>query len=185
MKMIDVTMTRENLDDIPQYPLAEGFSIDYFKEGDQAAWVNVETRTDEFANEEEAWTRFNREFGPRLDEFAKRCLFLKNKEDEIIGTTTAWYGSLEEGEDPIGRIHWVSILPEYQGQGLAKPLLSEAMNVLAKHHQKVYLDSSTKNDRAINMYLSYGFEPLIRDAEDLKAWEIIEKSLDKRIDLKE
>ncbi len=181
MEIIDVTMTRENLDKIPQYPLTEGFYFDFFKEGDQAAWVNVETRTDEFANEEDAWGRFNREFGSRLDEFSKRCLFLKNKQGEIIGTTTAWYGPLVEGEDPIGRIHWVSILPEYQGQGLAKPLLSAAMNLLARHHQKAYLDSSTKNYRAINMYLSYGFKPLIRDTEDLKAWKIIEKSLNKRI----
>lgn len=185
MKIIDVTMTRADLDNIPQYPLAEGFYFDFFKEGDEAAWVNVETVTDEFENKEKAWARFNREFGPRLDEFSKRCLFLKNKEDKIVGTTTAWYGCLEEGEDPIGRIHWVSILPEYQGQGLGKALLSEAMNLLAKYHQKAYLDSSTKNYRAINMYLSYGFEPLIRHTEDLEAWKIIEKALDKKIISKE
>lgn len=181
MKSMEVTMTRSDLKDIPQYSLPEGFSIEFFEDGDQADWVHVETVTDEFESEDAAWTRFNREFGPHLAEFSTRCLFLKNDKKEIIATTTVWYGRLEEGEEPIGRIHWVSMLPEYQGQGLAKPLLTAAMNLLAKYHDQAYLDSETKNDRAINMYLSYGFEPLIRTEEDLKAWRMIEKSLGKSI----
>lgn len=179
MKSMEVTMTRQDLKDIPEHSLPEGFYLDFFQEGDEADWVHLETVTDEFPNEEKAWARFNREFGNRLEEFSKRCLFLKNEKDEIIGTTTAWYGKIA-GEE-MGRIHWVSLLPKYQGQGLAKPILSGAMKVLAQYHDKAYLDSETKNYKAINLYLQYGFKPYFYEETDREAWKILEESLGKKI----
>lgn len=179
MESIEVTMTRKDLKDIPEHSLPEGFYLDFFQKGDEADWVHLETVTNEFPNEEKAWARFNREFGHRLDEFSKRCLFLKNKDGKIIGTTSAWYGELV-GEE-IGRIHWVSLLPEYQGQGLAKAMLTGAMKVLVQHHDKAYLDSETKNYKAINMYLQYGFKPYFHSPADQKAWEILEEKLEKKL----
>lgn len=58
----------------------------------------------------------------------ERCLFIENEHGEAIATTTAWYGDLRGKVE--GRIHWVGVIPEYQGRGLAKPLLSEAMKTL-------------------------------------------------------
>lgn len=180
MKKIEVTMKREDLKNIPDYSLPEGFRLRFFQEGDQADWVRVETAADEFESEEKAFERFNREFGPHLDEFSKRCVFLINENEEIIGTTTGWYGSLEEAGEIIGRIHWVSLLPEYHGKGLAKPLLTGAMNILAEHHTKAYLDSYTVNYKAINMYRQYGFKPVIRDDQDMEAWAILEEALNQK-----
>lgn len=179
MKSIEVTMARKDLKNIPNHSLAEGFYFDFFKKGDEADWIHLETVTKEFENEEKAWARFNREFGPRLDEFSERCIFIKSNKGKIVGTTTAWYGEFE-GEE-IGRIHWVSILPEYQGLGLAKAMLSKAMNELAKNHEKAYLDSETKNYKAINMYFNYGFRPIIREGLDRKAWAILEEKLDRKL----
>lgn len=81
----------------------------------------------------------------------------------------------------MGRIHWVSILPKYQGKSLAKPLLTAAMEIISHHHKKVYLDSETKNYKAINMYLQYGFKPYFHENKDKKAWRILEEKLDKKI----
>ena len=115
MKKMKVTMKREDLKNIPEFSLPANFYLDFFQQGEEAEWVRVETAAGEFPNETAAHSRFKREFGPHLDEFSKRCLFLKNEEQQVIGTITAWYGKLAENTETIGRIHWVSILPSYQG----------------------------------------------------------------------
>lgn len=181
MKRMRVAMTRADLKGIPEHSLPEGFKLRLFQEGEIADWARVETAAGEFENEEKALERFEREFGPHLDEFAKRCLFLENKEGKVIGTTTGWYGSLEEGAEIIGRIHWVSIIPEYQSKGLSKPLLTGAMKILEEYHQAAYLTSQTTSYKALNMYMQYGFEPVIRDAEDEEAWAIVEEKLNRKL----
>lgn len=181
MKRMRVAMIRADLQDIPEYSLPKGFKLRLFQAGDDVDWARVETAVGEFESEAEAIERFNQEFGSNLDEFAKRCLFIENENGKIIGTTTAWYGSLEEGDTIIGRIHWVSIIPEYQGKGLSKPLLTAAMKLLAKYHSKAYLTSQTTSYKALNMYLQYGFEPVMRDAADEEAWEIVEEKLNRKI----
>lgn len=176
-----VTMKRNDLTTIPDYSLPEGFTLRLFQEGDQIEWSRVETAAGEFENKEKALERFNREFGSHLDEFQKRCLFIENKEGKVIGTTTAWYGNYEKTDEVIGRIHWVSLVPEYQGKGLSKPLLTEAMKTLAKYHTEAYLTSQTTSYKALNMYLDYGFKPVIRDEADEKAWRIVEEKLNRKI----
>lgn len=94
MKRISVTMVRENLVDIPQYSLPDGFQLRLFSEGDEENWANIETKVDEFENEHQALIRFKEEFGPHIDEMEKRCLFIENEQGETIATTTAWYGDL-------------------------------------------------------------------------------------------
>ncbi len=181
MKSMRVIMTRADLNNIPAYSLPEGFKLRLFKKGEQTDWARVETAAYEFESEEQALARFNEEFGPHLDEFSKRCLFLENPAGEVIGTTTGWYGKEEEWDEVIGRIHWVSIVPEYQGKGLGKPLLTAAMKVMAKYHDEAYLSSRTTNYRALNMYRQHGFIPLVRNAYEEEAWVLVEEKLDRKL----
>lgn len=172
-------MVRSNLTDIPEYVLPEGFYLRLFQEGEQTEWARIETAVGEFESETKAMERFNQEFGEHLEEFTKRCVFLENETGKIIGTTTAWYGSLPGSDEIRGRIHWVSIHPDYQGKGLAKPLLTEAMKILQKYHTAAYLTSQTTSYKALNMYRQFGFEPVILDEEDTLAWAIVEEKLNK------
>lgn len=183
MKEIKIAMFRNDLENIPTYSLPKDFKFRLFKEGDQSKWAQIETAVGEFDNENEALERFEEEFAPHLDEFKERCLFIENKEGKIIGTTTAWYGKLTEDDEIMGRIHWVSILPEYQGMKLAKPLLSKAMHLLAKYHSKAYLTSQTTSYKAVNMYLAYGFKPVVTGKKDREAWTLLEEVLDKKIQI--
>lgn len=179
LKSMRVAMTRADLKDIPEYSVPAGFRLRLFQEGDEATWARVETAAGEFTSETQAIERFNSEFGPHLAEFAKRCVFIENEVGRIIGTATAWYGSLATDEEVIGRIHWVSIIPEYQGKGLSKPLLTVAMKILAKYHATAYLTSQTTSYKALNMYQQYDFAPVIRDEQDAEAWAIVEAVLKK------
>src|SRR5690625_1585979 len=110
MKRISVTMVRENLSDIPQYSLPEGFQIRLFSEGDEHNWARIEAEVDEFEDKETALTHFAQEFSPYMDDMSKRCLFIENEHGEKIATTTAWYGDLTGNDEILGRIHWVGVV---------------------------------------------------------------------------
>ena len=181
MKRIKLAMVRKDLFNIPQYLLPTGFRIRLFEKGDEANWVRIETSVGEFIDEEAARQRFEKEFGPYLDEMTKRCLFIEDENGHAIATTTAWYGDLTDYGEGIGRIHWVGVVPEYQGRKLSKPLLSEALNLLARHHSKAYLTSQTTSYQAVNMYLNYGFEPYIMHPTCDEAWALMEKTLGRKI----
>ena len=180
MKRLRLKMVREDLANIPEYSLPPGFNFRLFKKGDEKTWANIETRVDEFDNEAAALERFRTEFGNHLEEMTERCLFIKNEQGEAIATTTAWYGDLRGKME--GRIHWVGVVPEYQGRGLANPLLSEAMHLLSKHHDSAYLTSQTTSYQAINMYLNYGFEPFKTEDTCEEAWALMEDVLAREID---
>ena len=152
-----------------------------FEKGDEQNWARIETSVGEFKDEEAALGRFENEFGSYIDEMAERCLFIEDEHGQVIATTTAWYGNLEGFGEGLGRIHWVGVVPEYQGRKLSKPLLSEAMNILASHHSKAYLTSQTTSYQAVNMYLNYGFEPYLISPTCEEAWALMEKKLNRKI----
>lgn len=181
MKRIPLNMVRQDLFNIPEYSLPTGFRMRFFEKGDEQKWAKVETSVDEFKNKKDALEHFNQEFGAYIEEMSKRCIFIENKNGEVIGTTTAWYGDLNEDGDLWGRIHWVAISPEYQGRGLSKPLLSAAMSIIAGFHSKAYLTSQTTSYQAVNMYLSYGFEPYIINSSCYEAWDLLESTLNRKI----
>lgn len=181
MQNIPITMIRPHMNNIPQYKLPNGYHIRPFQINDISNWTNIETAVNEFPNQEAALARFNKEFTNEIDLFTQSCLILENKQNEAIGTTTAWYGKPQGKNKTYGRIHWVAIIPDEQGKGLAKPLLSAAMNILAKHHEKAYLTSQTTSYQAINMYLNYGFQPHITKPTCHKAWTLLEEKLNRTI----
>jgi hypothetical protein len=100
-------------------------------------------------------------------------LFLKHESVGSIGTTTAWDGKVcgEMRE----RIHWVEIIPAFQGQGLSKPLLSAALTRLTLVYRRAYLTAETTSYREINLYLSFDFMPDVTGYRDREGWEIVEE----------
>lgn len=181
MERIKLQMIRRTSAHIPGHELPEGYRFRMFRNGDQKLWANIETRVDEFKTEEDALERFGREFDDHIHKMAERCLFIETGEGEAIGTTTAWCGDLKGDGNIRGRIHWVGIVPEYQGRGLSKPMLSKAMEILAGEHDEFYLTSQTTSWQAINMYLNFGFEPVRMDENYDAAWAMLEEKLGREI----
>lgn len=179
MKRLRLKMVRDDLQKIPRHSLPAGLRFRTFQKGDERTWARIETLVDEFDSEEAALERFSSEFGARLDEMRERCLFIENDHGEAIATATAWYGDLRGVTE--GRIHWVGVIPAYQGHGLAKPLLSEAMKVLRNHHASAYLTSQTTSFQAIHLYLKYDFEPYVTGAACVEAWRLMEDVLEREI----
>ncbi|MEN6356500.1 MAG: GNAT family N-acetyltransferase [Armatimonadota bacterium] len=178
MERIPVSMTRGNLDNIPEYPLPAGYKFRFFKRGEELVWAQMQVDVGAFESIEKAMERYNSEFAPHIDEFEKRCIFLvEESTGRVIGTTTAWYHP--DRDDDRGRIHWVAIIPGFQGRKLAKPLLAEAMRVLrAYHHERVHLWSMTSAAKAIRMYLDFGFVPANVSERFEEAWAMLAEVID-------
>src|SRR5690554_2990379 len=156
MKQIKLTMINEDIHHTPRLPLKAGFAFRPWQGGDEQIWAELETQAGEFASVDEALTRFRQEFAGYEEELASRCVILQTREQEPVGTVMGWY---DKGfaDGSYGRLHWVSIKPAYQGQGLARPLVTEGIQLMKPHHTKAYLTTQTTSYKGIKLYLDYGF----------------------------
>ena len=180
MEQISVSMVRSNFDGLPEYDLPPGFHFRTFKRGEERIWAEVQTRAGNFPEIEKALEDFDKEFKDRQDEFQERCLFLvDDAAGEVIGATVAWLDPDFQGEDH-GRIHWVAIVPEFQGRKLAKPMVAEAMRMLRKWHVRACLGTHTYCLKAISIYLDFGFVPDMTRERAEEAWGLIAAEIDHR-----
>src|SRR2546423_6262709 len=116
-----VRMVRENLADIPAFAIPAGFSLRRYQPGDEEKWLQIHLRADRL--QPITSELYGREFGSDATLLDQRQYFLFAPDGEVIGTATAWFKDTFEGRR-VGRVHWVAIVPEYQGCGLARPLMS-------------------------------------------------------------
>lgn len=147
-----VIMTRDDLENIPAFDWPAGFSIRSFQPGDDRVWWDIHERADPF--KAHLMGTHRQFFGDDLDELRARQWFIMSPDGEPIGTASAWRDS-----DEVGRVHWVAIVPEFQGRGLAKPLLTHVLTTLRDlGHARAILDTSQQRPRAIALYRFFGFE---------------------------
>ena len=171
---IDVRMSRENLDDIPGYSLPVGYSIRWYRPGYEKHWQAVQSLADEYTRVTP--DLFQEQFGTDTQLLSERQCFLCDSQDNIIGTATAWLDN--QGEKPPGRIHWLAIIPQQQGNGLAKPLLTTVCKRLKElGHSRTYLTTQSVRIPAINLYAKFGFAPVIDSDYDREIWEKLQKHI--------
>lgn len=173
---VKVVMVREHMQDVPQYPLQPPYRFGWYQPGDEELWAEVESAAGEFPSRESGVAHFRKEFAPYPQELPRRILFLYEPGGRAIGTCTAWYGTDIDGE-PRGRIHWVGIVPEYQGRRLAKPLMTAAMNRMTELHDRAYLTTQTTSYKAIKIYLDFGFRPHVKTADHERGWALLAELL--------
>lgn len=173
---IPVRMILNNLDNLPDYPIPDGYSARYFKKGDEHKWAEIEASAGEFPDVHSAIKRFNDEFGPFIDEMEARSIFIDANDGRSVGTATAWYNR-EFMDGTYGRLHWVGIHKDFQGRGLGKPLVSAAMQRLKRFHDKAYLTTQTTSSIAIKIYLDFDFEPLMFSDQCPTAWRLLANEL--------
>jgi ribosomal protein S18 acetylase RimI-like enzyme len=165
---LSVRMIRENLDNIPEYSLPDGYSIRWYQPGYEKHWQAVQSLADEYNRVTP--DLFEEQFGTFKQLLSERQCFLLDSEEDIVGTATAWLDN--QGEKSPGRIHWLAIVPQQQGKGLAKPLLTIICNRLKElGHSITYLTTQSVRIPAINLYAKFGFAPVIDSERDREIWE--------------
>jgi len=104
---------------------------------------------------------------------AERQCFLFDPSGQAIGTASAWFDDNFDG-GRIGRVHWVALLPQYQGRKLSKPLMAAVCRRLRElGHDQAYLTTLAARQAAIQLYLRFGFAPLIRNEIERAVWRQI------------
>jgi len=171
---LPLVMLRSGKEYIPQYELRDGFYIKKFEKGQEKDWADLEYSVGEFGSKEEALRHFFKEFGSRTDLFCQRCFFLYNRRGEVVGTATAWEDS-DFFHTLTGRMHWLSIRPDYQGRGLARPLITAVLNEIIKHRDIIYLTTLPVNFPAIKLYLDFGFFPFMANKNYHRLFDIISR----------
>ncbi len=166
---VGVKMVRKDLENLPQFALPFGYSFRAYRDGDEEHWLRIQRAADRFNKITPAW--FDQEFGPDRGPLAERQFYILNPRRTPVGTGTAWLSD-DCPEHWPGKIHWLAILPEYQGRGLGKALLTLICNRLRElAHHGAYLLTSSARVIAIRLYSSFGFLPLIRNADEASAWK--------------
>jgi GNAT superfamily N-acetyltransferase len=163
----EVWMVNERLANAPEFAFPARYRLRWYAPGDADNWLRIQQAADRY-NTFEANT-FAQEFGEDEDRLTQRVGFLLDPWRTPIGTISAWANEFNGRE--YGRIHWVAILPEEQGKGLGKPMMSAAcQRLLELGHARAYLDTGTARVPAINLYRQFGFEPVMRDDREREIW---------------
>ena len=164
-----VRMIRQNLEHLPEFELPAGFSLRRYQLGDEENWLQIHLAADRL--QPITPDLFAREFGSDDALLSQRQYYLLAPDSRPIGTASAWFKDDFEGRR-FGRVHWVAIVPEFQGRGLAKPLMFAVCRRLQElGHDCAYLSTSTARLQAIRLYLRFGFAPFIKTQEDAEAWK--------------
>lgn len=144
---------------ITNYTLPEDYSFEFYQEGDEIEWAAIETAVSEFEDVAQALDYFRIKFAPYSNELKQRMLFVTNSSGEKIGTCSAWWKELPNGNRyPL--IHWLAVKPDYQGKGIAKALMNRTINLLQNLEttSSIYLHTQTWSYVAIGLYQKLGFD---------------------------
>ena len=167
----EIYLRRNDLSNIARHSLPSGYTLVPYCEGHQEIWHQILEQCDQYKiTPRDLFEKYH----SYKEALVQRQFYLYNRDSKPIGTATAWYD--EFCQESYGRVHWVGIIPAYQGKGLAKPLLSFILHKLLEFgHSKTFLRTLNIRHNAIALYLYFGFEPVIRNNLELGLWQDIAK----------
>lgn len=169
MPYYNIVMRRPQGVKIPEKPqLPEGFTfVDYsFSTEENAAsfhraWAEILVEVLEFDNLVEATEYLNTHYLIHQTALAERMFFIKSAEGALVATLTNWWHEFPVYEPSM---HWVAVLPSYQGLGLGRALIQEGVRrmVALEGDRDVYLHTQNWSVAAIGLYMDAGYiiEPL-------------------------
>ena len=142
--------------------LPDGFSIVSYQSGYEKEWAKLEYAIGDFDSEAEAEKYFVETYLQKTEYFPN-LLFVRNKEDHILGSCIAWHDL--HGKNSVSSLHWLVVDERYQGIGLGRALGTAVMNIYAKcQGSPVYIHTQPWSWKAILLYLSLGFKLQKTDA---------------------
>ena len=158
-ELVHIKMIRRDLEDIPQYPLPEQYTARWYEPGYERHWLDIHLAADKYSPI--GPELFVAQFGTDPQLLSQRQCYLPDATGRVFGTASAWF--LDKSDQSTDLLHWLAIIPDYQGQGLSKSLLTIVCNRLRNlGHKRAYLRTPTVRIPAINLYKKFGSVPHIR-----------------------
>ena len=146
-------MIRRDLENIPEFPVPAGFALRWYQPGDEASWLAIHQLADQY--NQITPELFAQQFDTDPILLAERQCFLLDASGYAIGTASAWFDNNFDG-GRIGRVHWIALLPQYQGRKLSKPLMTAICRRLRElGHGRAYLTTLAARRPGIQLYLRF------------------------------
>lgn len=171
LEYYELLMTLDNLKDIKNFDLPNGFEIVFWSsDNDLNDWVNIHINSGEFTHKAEAIDIFHDFYDNFKNEIYKRCFFIREKSTNKKIATATISPANEYGYPCV--IDWLAIDKNYWGQKLGKPLLSRTIQLASElGYNKILLHTQTHTWLAARLYLDFGFNPFNKD--NVKGWQIL------------
>ena len=163
----NVLMVRKDLKNFSQYEFENGYYTRFYQPGDMLKWIEIQS----LSNPDSTFSKekFEATYDYKTELLNNRMLFLCNSKGLEIGTATAWFEN-----DDVGLLHWLAIVPAFQGRGLSKPLMTSVFNLLVKFgYKSCILRTKLSRIIAIKLYIKFGFKPYIETDQDRKKWQLV------------
>jgi len=128
-------------------PLPNGFSARLCRREELLIWKTIFAQGEyiDFVNQ-----YYDKVYAPFEDEFFRRCIFVVDENDKPVATSGTWLSYRK-----INTLLGFFVLPEYQGQGIGRGLLSAVMN---NAEFPVYVHTHPIASKAIKLYSDFGFK---------------------------
>lgn len=163
IKYYEILLYSDNVCSFKEYPLPEGFRFVYYSYGDRDKWIEIEKSAKEFETYEQGLAAWNKYYGGKENELYNRMLFIETEDGEKVATATAYYEPRDKSG--AGWLHWVAVRRDFQGRGLARPLISHTLVRLAQlGYKTVKIPTQTTTWVAAGLYLEFGFKPVAENA---------------------
>ena len=165
-------MVRVDMAQIPRHVCPAGFRIRGYQPGDDLHWTALQYAAEPFVKITDEL--FEEQYGGNRAALPDRMWFVEaDGASTPVASISAWWESDWKDPKDRGRIHWVVVHPDWQGCGLAKPMMTVALNRLAQDHAAAMLGTSSARPWALKVYLDCGFVPdpdEWRETECRAAW---------------
>lgn len=164
-----------DVSNVTQYPLPAGYHFTYYRPGDRDDWIEIEKSAKEFTSWEQGLSAWNTYYEGHDEELINRLFFIETDSGEKVATATAYYDVLGKDTTGSGWLHWVAVKREYQGRGLARPLISRTLRRLAElEYKRIVISTQTVTWVACKLYMDFGFKPTRESSsESLCGWRIM------------
>jgi len=161
-------MLRNNLDNLPEIEVPDGYALRTYRPGDEDAWCSIME-----GNVGREWTpdkcRVKLTEDPR---FSPESLFFATHEGKPVASACAWTKLADESV--TGEVHMVAALENHRGKRLGHLVNCAVLHRLKElGFLKAHLLSDDWRIPAIKSYLTAGFDPLNTHESHPKRWEKI------------
>lgn len=153
----NIIMKRYKGAEVPRVDLPEGYYFKSYEEGDETSWAKIMVSVGEFDTIDEALEYFKTEYLTHMESLKIRHLFICDPSNNYVATLTNWWNFTQKKREPS--VHWVGVLPDFQGLGLGKAIVFEGMKrmIALEGDRDFYLHTQTWSYKAITIYQKAGY----------------------------
>ncbi len=138
--------------------LPNGYRFRMYQNGDEDSWSRLEVEIGDFDTIDSAKQYFILTYClSDLLDISKRCVFAVNPENKIVGACIAWKDVKDNAY--VASLHWLVVLPEYQGLGIGKALCRKVLQIFSENKENtIYIHTQPWSYKAIILYVRQGFK---------------------------